>query len=230
MIEGVVVLVVGVIIGHFLSKCIYCMAREEALSTTKIPGRKRKIWSTYLGIEALTAFIFLLFYSEYGFSFIGMMCMVFSAVLILLGFIDKEYMILPTRIIGIGMLVGIVVRVVLTIIRQDLFYIIDGLIGALIGYGCFKMLYHIALKVFDKEMLGFGDVRLMGMLGFYIGIVQLFNMLVIATLMASCVGFILFTKYKQSRPYPFGPFLCGATLLIMLFGTQIIRHVDLISF
>lgn len=139
----------------------------------------------------------------------------FCAVLIILSLVDLKHMILPTFIIRVGICLGIGFKLLLSMINHDWSYLWEALIGGGIGYIWFYLLYHIARKVMHREEIGFGDVRLMGMIGIFIGGWQLCIMVLMACMMASVVGVVLLMIRRKNAPYPFGPFLCGATMLLL---------------
>lgn len=140
----------------------------------------------------------------------------FCAVLVILSIVDIKYMLLPTPMIIFGSLMGIGFKLGLSVLYHNWSYLWEAIIGGAIGYIWFYLIYSIALKMRKRECLGFGDVRVMGMIGIFIGSWQLCTMLLIACMMALLVGVILLMIRKKSTPYPFGPFLCGATMIILL--------------
>lgn len=247
MIDGIVI-IFGMIIGSFLNVCIYRIPKGESivfpgshctscghhlgpldlfpvLSYLCLRGKcrycKTKISPRYMMVEISTGIIFWLCYVQHGVSLVAFMCMSFCSVLIVLSLIDFDHMILPTKIIMFGAVVGIGFRIALSMLYEEWAYLWDGVIAGIVGYGFFYLIYFIAPKIMHKEALGFGDVRVMGMLGIYIGLEQLFVMLVIACVMASVVGTVLLVIRKKSEPYPLGPYLCGATMMMLIWGGTI---------
>ncbi len=97
------------------------------------------------------------------------------------------------------------------------------ILGALVGGGIFYLLGLVALLVYKKEGMGFGDVKLMASLGLLFG---LKNILVIA-LLAFAIGAIISVlliaiKKKQIDSYiPFGPFIVLGALLVMFFPADL---------
>lgn len=210
---------VGIISGCFLNICMMMIIKH-------MEGGKeyKKQWLYYfIGIEISMFLTSIFCYKQYGISFMTWMCMSFWCVLMLLTLIDLKFMILPTAVIRIGSAIGIIFKTILSLMLYDWFYLWDGLIAGALGYGFFYLIYILFLKVKKKEGMGFGDVRIMGMLGIYIGVEKLIIMLLIASLMALIVGGILYMVRKKSEAYPFGPWLCGATMIMLLWGEQIMQ-------
>lgn len=97
------------------------------------------------------------------------------------------------------------------------------LLGALVGGGVFYILGILALVIYKKEGMGFGDVKLMAGLGLLFG---LKNILVIA-LMSFAIGAVIsvllitLKKKKMDSYIPFGPFIVIGALLVMYTGSDI---------
>ncbi|WP_069998223.1 prepilin peptidase [Cellulosilyticum sp. I15G10I2] len=243
------ILLFGMIIGSFLNVCIYRIPKETSIvfpgshctncnhslgymdlipviSFLILKGKCRycghKIASRYMLIELLTGVLFGIVYLKFGLSIETIMYAVFAAVLVTLTMIDIDHMLLPTKIIMFGVGVGIVFRVMQAVIYQDMMLVGSAVLAAGLGYGLFGMLFYGAKLLLKKEGLGFGDVRLMGMLGLYLSVNLLFFTMFIASLLASFYGIVLFYRKKASEPFPFGPFLNIAALLALFYGDRII--------
>ena len=99
----------------------------------------------------------------------------------------------------------------------------DYLIGAAIGGGSFYLLGLIALWIYKKEGMGFGDVKLMAALGLLFGIKNILVITILSFALAAVISILLMIfKVKKLDSYiPFGPFIVIATIGVMLFGTDI---------
>lgn len=96
------------------------------------------------------------------------------------------------------------------------------LFGMLAGVGSFLLLVVLAKIIYKKEGMGLGDVKLMGALGLVFGLKSILVISVTAFSWAAVVSIILILlKIKKLDSYiPFAPFIAIATLLIILFGSQ----------
>lgn len=243
----------GLMLGSFLNVCIYRIPKSESvvlghshctscthalsvldlcpvLSYLCLKGKcrycKETISSRYMLVELLIGILFVILYKDYGLSYEMFLYEGFIAILIVLSMIDLELMILPTSIIVSGLGTGLIAKGIQSYLSQDYFILVNTIIGGVVGFGLFYLLAVISEKVMKKEALGFGDVRLMGMLGVYVGVEQLFIMLLIASLSACIVGCILLIKNKRSEAYPLGPFLCSGTVVMILWGQPILRAYE----
>jgi len=97
------------------------------------------------------------------------------------------------------------------------------LIGAVIGGGSFYLLGLIALWIYKKEGMGFGDVKLMAVLGLLFGIKNILVITILSFALAAVISIVLMIfKIKKLDSYiPFGPFIVIATIAIMLFDTEV---------
>ena len=149
------------------------------------------------------------------------MCCTFLVFAVILTMIDWDHMLLPTSIIRVGFGMGVIEVGIQSMLFQDWSLLLDAMIGAVLGYGLFVGLYYGSKWLLKKEGLGFGDVRLMGMIGLFVGVRGLCLVLLIASLLASLYGVILLRIRKKSEPYPFGPFLNIGASITLLWGTSI---------
>ncbi len=211
-----IICISSVLVGSILDKYTSYILKQHGkkYETDRIKSVLRYVLRVfYMGI------IFSLCYFKYGKSLTTFMLMSFCSILTLLSLIDLKCMVLPTQIIIMGSILGIIFRMLLSIQSHNLNYLIEGAIAGVVGYAWFYIIYFLCTKIMHKEGLGFGDVRVMGMLGIFIGIWKLSEMLLLACTMAIVVGVILLIIRRKSRPYPFGPFLCSATMMMLIWGS-----------
>lgn len=101
------------------------------------------------------------------------------------------------------------------------------LLGALTGGVIFLALGGIALVIYKKEGMGFGDVKLMTALGFIFGLKNILIISLLSFFFGAIVGIILLlTKVKKSDSYmPFGPFIAIATVFLMFISPDVVINV-----
>ena len=97
------------------------------------------------------------------------------------------------------------------------------LLGSLIGGGAFYLLGVLALIIYKKEGMGFGDVKLMAALGFLFGVKKILVITILSFAIAAVISIILIAfKVKKLDSYlPFGPFIVISTLLVMYFDVSV---------
>lgn len=146
---------------------------------------------------------------------------VIVSLLILLACFDYQYMLLPTKVIVPGIIIACISRGVMYLITKEKYYLIEGLLGGIIGFGLFFLIFYGSIWILKKEGLGFGDVRLMAFIGIVIGIGELFIFIIISSLLAVLVGGMLLVIKQKSEAFPFGPFLCSGAIIMLLLGEEI---------
>ncbi|PIQ82316.1 MAG: prepilin peptidase [Candidatus Omnitrophica bacterium CG11_big_fil_rev_8_21_14_0_20_64_10] len=249
---GLAVFVVGLCVGSFLNVCIWrlpageqiirgrsrCRACRKTITwRDNIPlvsflwlrGRCRFCsapiaWS-YPAVELLTGFFFWEVFSVFGFSQVAGVYLLLGCALIVLSVIDWRTMTLPDRItlpgIGLGLAASVMVPALHGAVKpgQGLVW---GLAGLAAGGGTLWVIAWIGEKLFRREAMGGGDIKLMAMVGAVVGPV---NALLINFLLAPFFGAIvgLFVKLRFKRDLiPYGPFLALGTAAALFWGGPLI--------
>ena len=98
------------------------------------------------------------------------------------------------------------------------------LIGLVAGFAAFWLFAFLGGKMFGREALGGGDVKLVACIGLLLGWEKLLLCILLSSIIASIVLLILRSKRKdeKGREYPFGPFLVLGTAVSMLLGDRLI--------
>jgi len=141
-----------------------------------------------------------------------MMAMLFSS-LVVLTFIDLDHMILPNVITYPGIVVAAIAPWLTDWIEWQ-----QCLLGILIGGGVpafIRWLYGVIRK---QEGMGLGDIKLLGMLGGFLGPMGAIWALMAGSIAGSviAIGIMAATKGEKGRMIPFGPFLALGALIVLL--------------
>lgn len=146
--------------------------------------------------------------------------------LIALTFIDFDTQLLPDAITKPGMALGVLLNGAVGLgLHQTLFASpLSSLLGLIAGYGSLWLLAMGYLKLTGKHGMGFGDLKLLGMLGAWLGWPAVPMILFIAAILGGGVGIVLLAMGK-GRHYaiPFGPYLALGGWLMLLWPQQIIH-------
>ncbi len=250
----VLVFILGSIIGSFLNVCIYRLPRSESIISpwSHCPGCKTPLgWYDnipfisyialkgrcrvcgmgislrYILVEALTALIFIIFYKEFG---LGIRFWIYSGLLsslIAISFIDAEFQIIPDEITILGIILGLVFSFFFPLLHNvstHLSGFLNSLVGVFIGGVSIYITGLIGNVVFKKESMGGGDVKLLAMVGAFLGWKIALLTFFIAPLFGSIIGIVLKIK-KKAEVIPYGPHLSLATFLALLWGEKILNWI-----
>lgn len=235
----------GLLTGSFLNVCIYRLPRGTSIVWpasacgscqrelrwfenipilswvvlgAKCARCKAPISVQYPLVEAITAVLFVLVAATTPVGPLLAARLVFVCALVVLFGIDLEHQILPNVIT----LPGIVVGLAFSLLGPPGWR--AALLGVLLGGG---VLYAIAWSYFvvrKEEGLGMGDVKMLGMIGAFLGWQAVLLTLVLASLSGAVIGLAMISLQRGSMKYalPFGTFLALGALVAMLAGQPII--------
>ncbi len=234
--------ILGLIIGSFINVIIYRLPRGESIvfppshcpdcnhklsPVELIPvfsyiiqrGKCRqcgkKISIKYPLVELLTGLLFLtnaLIFTNILNLIAGL---ILSSLLIALAAIDIEQQILPDKLNLIGLALGLII----SFFRPE-FTALNAISGILAGGGLL-----LVIAVLSKGGMGGGDIKLMMMVGTFLGPLQVLLAIFLGAilgLLASLPG-IIAGELKLKSKLPFGPFLALASLIMWFFGDSLLN-------
>jgi leader peptidase (prepilin peptidase)/N-methyltransferase len=194
---------------------------------------KARIPLRYLMVELATALAFALCVIALGPTLAALKYAVFSAILITLLATDLEERILPDEFTLGGAVVGIVFAAVVPIDAGIVTYflsnalglrmasIAEALVSAWVAGGSIWLVGWLYEKIRHREGMGFGDVKMIAMIGAFLGFQETLLTLILASVLGSVSGvaYVLITK-KDMATYelPFGSFIGLAGLVVALWG------------
>ena len=190
-------------------KCRYCQAKISVI---------------YPLIELATAGLFLLMFYHFGLTLEFLLALAFIAVLLPISVIDARYYIIPNVLIVTGLILGFVVVCAIAYQRADVWYLLIRLIGTVAGGLTLWLIAVIGSAILRKKAMGGGDIKLMALIGLFLGAwPQLVMVIAFSALSGAIVGSALIISGRKSRqsPIPYGPFLAGAAVLVLLWGDRL---------
>jgi leader peptidase (prepilin peptidase)/N-methyltransferase len=238
--------IVGATVGSFLNVCIWRLPRNESIvfpashcpsCSAKIPfydnipifsylllaGRCRacrgRISPQYPLVELVNGLLTLALFLRLGPSLTFLVLFVFSSALVAITFIDLEHQIIPDVISLPGIPIGFVSSFFLPWLGWK-----SSLIGILLGGGTLLVIAHGYELLTKKEGMGGGDVKLLAMMGAFLGWRAIPFIIFAASLAGSVIGLAVMAAQKKDSKLaiPFGPFLAFGALLYIFYGRQII--------
>ncbi len=217
------------------SYCPYC--KKEILWYDNIPllsyiilkGKCRncgkKISPRYFIVELLTGILFFLIYKNFGLNSSFFIYSLFVLSLIIISFIDIETFLISDIIVIPGIFLGLIFSFFFPNIQllegknlEGLFYSLEGL---LLGGGILLFFAFLGKLAFKKDAMGGGDIKLLGMIGSFLGWKCVFLSLFFGSLIGTIISLSLIAlkKKKVDEYIPFGPYLgIGAVISLFLKG------------
>jgi leader peptidase (prepilin peptidase)/N-methyltransferase len=242
----IVSVIFGAIVGSFLNVCIIRLPKEESIvwpgshcphcknpirvydnipliSYILLKGKCRHcngpISIQYPLIEGITALSSLILFIKFGPSLSYLFYFLFVAALIVVTVIDLYHQIIPDVIslpgIGVGLLASL-------ILPQLTF--LNSLKGLILGGGSLFVVATLYQWLFKREGMGGGDVKLLAMIGAFLGWKAVILTILLGSLIGSIIGIsIIILKGKDFKyAIPFGPFLSLGAVLALFYENEII--------
>jgi leader peptidase (prepilin peptidase) / N-methyltransferase len=168
--------------------------------------------------------LFVLFYHFFGPTVKGGVYLLLALALLVQGVIDLRHQIIPDEITLPGIVLGLVLSGFFPgLHEQTLWWKGLGMsfFGVLIGGGFLYAAGTLAEKIMKKEAMGGGDVKLLAMIGAFLGWKAILWTIFISSLLGSVAG--VYLRLKRGEVYiPYGPYLGLAAFLFMFFGQSFI--------
>ena len=207
---------------------------------------KEHISIRYPAVELLTAALFVGVAWHDGLSAALPFDLIFVAALLALVFIDAEHMILPNVITYPGIVFALIARIAIPFLSGTPHFddipslssgalagmplwvvsIAGAAIGALIGGGSLWLMGWTWEKLRGIEAMGLGDVKMMFMVGAYLGWRLTILTLFVGVLTGSVIGVLLMARQRQRNMQmllPFGVFLGLGAVAALLFGAPLVE-------
>jgi leader peptidase (prepilin peptidase)/N-methyltransferase len=241
------VFILGAAIGSFLNVCIFRLPAETSIvkppsqcpychhpiryrdnipliSFVLLHGKCRdcggKISWRYPLVELITALLALLLFVKFGLTLKFLIFFIFTAVLIVITFIDLDHQIIPDIITLPGIPIFFLAAIFLVKIPW-----LEALLGLLIGGGVLLTIAFVYELISKREGMGGGDIKLLAMIGGFLGWKSLMFILLFSSFSGAIVGITAMIINKQDMKYavPFGPFLSAAAVAYLFWGEAFMR-------
>jgi len=198
------------------------------LSFLLLQGRCRRcgagISVRYFVVELFTALFYLWIWLNFGWTWRAVVAAILFALLLVTTFVDIEHQIIPDEVSVGGLGLGLLLSSLIPSLHGELAWwrgLIDSLIGVVVGGAVIYVTGVLGNLVFRKESMGGGDIKLLAMLGAFLGWKKVIFVYLLAPVLALPLG--LFLKFvKRTDVVAFGPFLSLAGWISFLWGDRII--------
>lgn len=245
-IEVTLVLLLGLAVGSFLNVVVHRLPREESLvspgsrcpacgyalrAVENIPvvsyvvllGRCRRcrarISVRYPLVELATAALFVAHYLVFGWTPLLAVRLLFAAGLVAMFAIDLEHHLLPDAITLPGIVAGLAASVFLPP------GFLNALVGMLAGGGVLWLIGEAYYRYAGDEGMGGGDVKMLAMIGAFLGWQLVLLTLVLSSLAGAVIGLLVIATRRGGMKYalPYGTFLSVSAMIASLYGERIVR-------
>lgn len=241
------VFLVGLVIGSFLNVCIVRLPAGQSVITPRsrcpscltpvswvdnIPvisyiwlgGRCRTcqghISIRYPLVELMNGIGYMAIVAMFGFTPEAGVYAVFFSALLVVGWIDLDHFIIPDLISVPGIVLGLLASS--TVLPTGF---LNSVIGIVVGGGLLWVLAILSPYLFGKEGLGGGDIKLLAMIGAFLGWQQALLTLMLASLLGALIGIglLAFKIMERGHYIPFGPFLVFGALVALFFHGDVVH-------
>jgi len=212
------------------SRCGHCGHQITALENIplvsylvlggKCAECKAPISRQYPLVELFTALVSVVVGWHFGVSLQAIAALFLSWCLIAASGIDIGHKLLPDNITLPLLWLGILLSLF------DVFVSLEtSIIGAMAGYMTLWIVFMLFKIVTGKEGMGYGDFKLLAMLGAWLGWKPLFVVILTSSLVGATVGItmIVLGKTERSTQIPFGPYLAAAGWITLMWGNELMR-------
>jgi leader peptidase (prepilin peptidase)/N-methyltransferase len=235
----------GLVIGSFLNVCIHRIPRRESivspgsqcpqcqyplrwydnipvLSYVLLGARCRRcrarIPARYPAVELVTLAVFVAHYLVIGLDITLVPRLLFACTLIVLFAIDLEHHLLPDAVTLPGIVTGLAFSLLLPP------GIVSALLGVLVGGGVLWLIGEAYYRYAGQEGMGGGDVKMLAMVGAFLGWKLVIVTLVFSSVAGSLIGMLVLATRRGGLKYalPYGTFLALGALVASLFGERIV--------
>jgi len=211
------------------SRCPHCDHRIRAIENIPVlswlflrgrcAGCGGRISIRYPLVELVTGVMSALVAWRFGFTPGTAFALLLTWALIVLSAIDLDTRLLPDDITLPFLWLGLLVN-----LGGVFAPLPSAVIGAAAGYLVLWSVYQLFRVLTGKEGMGFGDFKLLAMLGAWLGWQMLPLIVVLSSVIGSIVGIVLLVRGRErSEPIPFGPYLAGAGWIALMWGPEIMH-------
>jgi len=225
------------------SRCPHCghpirwYDNIPVLSFVRLAGRCRDcggaISFLYPAVEIITAVLFTVIAARYDLTLAAIKYAILGSMMIALAFIDLADRILPDEITLGGAVAGFLFSFLLPL-APGLIYLLlslwnitlpprltsvaESLGGAVIASGMLYIIAEIYRRLRSREGMGLGDVKMMAMIGAFLGLRYAILALMLASILGAILGLIFILIFRKGLLYelPFGTFLAFASILMVV--------------
>jgi len=169
-------------------------------------------------VEIMGGAFALLAYLKFGLTPQGVTLYVFVVSLLIITYIDIDHQIIPDIITLPGIPIGFLTSFILPNLSYK-----QSLMGILIGGGSLYLVAWLYFVIKKKEGMGGGDIKLLAMIGAFIGWQGVLYTIFVASAVGTVSGILVMLRQQKGLKLaiPFGPFLSIGAISYIFFGAEL---------
>ncbi|MBW1995489.1 MAG: prepilin peptidase [Deltaproteobacteria bacterium] len=242
--SGLFIFVFGLCIGSFMNVCILPLKKSIVWPGSSCPscgepirfydnipffsylwlrGRCRHcssiIPARYMVVEVMGGAFALLAYLKFGLTLDALIHYAFVVSLLIITYIDLDYQIIPDRITLAGIPIGFLLSIPLPQITYG-----ESILGILLGGGSLYLVAWLYYALKKREGMGGGDIKLLAMIGAFLGWKAVLFTIFIASAVGTISGLLVMIQKQDGlkTAIPFGPFLSIGAICYIFLGQKLI--------
>ena len=225
----------GLLVGQFLGVINYSLTEHKKIFSVENLKKSLQILKSNYYINLIMCFIYLMILFFIGASdWVKVLeYVILSPMLVSAFVIDYKLQIIPSRLTLTMWEAGIIFSFIRGL--NNLNAAVEMWIGMLLGAGIFFILTFLGNLIFKKETMGFGDVKLMGAIGLFLGWRRVIAVALLCFFIAAIYSIVLIIVYKIKKKnleefIPFGPFIVIASFVVMFVPFNVLLNIPFFIF
>lgn len=208
-------------LGFILGLAYSLIGEKMPLLVPEVEEKEENSWILNLFIGCIHALVMLVSFYNYNFSYEFFASLIVAALVIIIFISDFKYMI----ILDSPLIIAGIFTLLLKYYYYDLKTVGLSLLSGLILFLLMLLIGFIGSKIFQKEALGGGDIKLATIIGIILGIKLGLVAIILSSLLALpyALASLMLSKNKE---VPFGPFLAGSMSLVFIFSDKFLNLIN----
>lgn len=181
----------------------------------------------YIFVETLSGLLWVALYHRFGISPEFLLYTVLFSILLVCAYTDLDHYRILNSVVFAGFLIALFL-----ILLLNLDHLKSSAAGMLVGTLFMLFWAGVGKLLFNKTALGMGDVKLTALIGLFTGPKNILLILFLAFLLAALIGVIqaAINRRLRDQRLPLAPFIAIASIIIILYGNQLIQgYLELLS-
>ena len=216
-------MIIGLFLIGFVLGLVYALIGEKLpLLVPEVLPKENNSWILNLFIGVVNALIFLISYYTFGISYEFFATLIIAGLVFIIFISDFKYMIILDSPLVVSAILILVLRAYFNGLKDMGVSLLSGLILFLV----MLLIGLLGKKMFKKEALGGGDIKLAGIIGIILGLKLGLVAIILSSLLALpyAAGAMMLNKDSE---VPFGPFLIASMAIVFIFSD---KFLNLIAF